>query len=83
MKCKADDCFFCAINPHRLDDEKFEDLHWLPDPVLSEDACYKQFEEVYGTDTKDNDRPSLKDFCQPTERDKKHHGLLNAGTLNA
>jgi hypothetical protein len=67
------------LNPHRLDDQKFEALHWLPDPVLSDGACYKAFEEVYGRDTNDNDRPSLKESCQPSERDKEHQGLLNAG----
>ena len=35
-------------------------IHWLPDPVLTVDKShYKQFEEVFGIETSECDRPSL------------------------
>lgn len=60
---------------------EFEDLLWLPDPVLSEGTGYKPFKEIYGTETKDSERPSLKDSCRLSETDKTYHGFLNAGTF--
>lgn len=38
-----------------------EDICWLPDPVLGEDAVhYKSFAEVDGSDTTDDDRGSVR-----------------------
>ena len=42
---------------------------------------YKSFEDLYGKDTTDDDRPSKKK--QPeSEQDKKHKNLFVAGTNN-
>ena len=40
--------------------EDFEQLHRLPDPVPGEDMHYKSFEDLYGTQTTEDHRPSLK-----------------------
>ena len=39
--------------------EAFSKVHYLPDPVPGEDGHYKKFDEVFGTDTNENHRPSL------------------------
>ena len=41
--------------------EDFEQLHHLPDPVPGEDMHYKSFEDLYGTQTTEVHRPSIKD----------------------
>lgn len=40
--------------------EEFEQLHHLPDPQPGEDMHYKSFEELYGKETTEDHRPSLK-----------------------
>jgi hypothetical protein len=82
-KCEAEDCWYCVLNPPRLSADKFAGLHWLPDPVIDPRTDeYRPFEEVYGTETTDQDRPSLKqNTSTPTENDKKHKGDLVAGSL--
>ncbi len=44
----------------RLPAEEFAKLKSFPDPLLKDDGHYKSFDEVHGTDTCENDRPSLK-----------------------
>ncbi|XP_070559193.1 uncharacterized protein [Ptychodera flava] len=52
---KCDDTMCCTPKKTVMDD-----LEWLPDPVLQENGeHYKQYSEVKGTDTTENDRPSL------------------------
>ena len=56
-KCLSPDCVLCStIQPPRLADEQFQQLHFLPDPVLKDKESYKSFEELYGTSTTDADR---------------------------
>jgi hypothetical protein len=48
----------CCLEPHSPP----EDLQWLPDPVLDPDdrLHYKRYDTVKGTETTEEDRPSLK-----------------------
>ncbi|KAK3106924.1 hypothetical protein FSP39_003134, partial [Pinctada imbricata] len=83
-KCGLDSCFYCVMNPPRLSEETFRTLHWLPDPVAEDDgSAYKTFDDLYGTETTDKDRPSLKEHCSPTERDKKLKGIHTAASARA
>ena len=55
-KCNDSSC----CRPVRLPQEVFTNIHWLPDPLLTVDKShYKQFEEVFGIETSECDRPSL------------------------
>ena len=45
--------------PPRLPVEVFSKLHFLPDPILNTNGHYKPFQEVYGTCTTEEFRPSL------------------------
>lgn len=56
-KCGNPECQICL--PPRLPPDVFSQLHAFPDPVPGEDGHYKGFEEVYGTDTTEEYRPSL------------------------
>src|SRR6266540_3540866 len=57
-KCGESACTICR--PPRCLPEDFEQLHHLPDPVPGEDLHYKSFEELYGKQTTEDHRPSLK-----------------------
>ena len=46
-----------VLAPVRLEKEVFRKLNWLPDPVKV-DGEWKKFDEVYGTETNDDQRPS-------------------------
>ncbi|ESP00199.1 hypothetical protein LOTGIDRAFT_173358 [Lottia gigantea] len=50
-KCNDEEC--CQ----RTDNS---DPDWLPDPVVGDDSNYKDFSIVYGTETTDENRPSVK-----------------------
>ncbi len=80
MKCKPGElCFYCILNPPRLPQDVFASLHFLPDPTIGRGDKYKKFEDLYGTETTDSDRPSLKTNPVQTENDKKYKHLFNAG----
>ena len=55
-KCGKDDCSLCL--PVRLPKEEFEKIKPFPDPMIKDDGHYKSFEEVYGTETSEECRPS-------------------------
>ena len=59
-KCFSDSCDICS--PPRLPADVYQNLQYLPDPVLSdtEEGHYKSFDEVYGEQTTEKDRPSIK-----------------------
>ncbi|CAG8633361.1 11116_t:CDS:2 [Ambispora leptoticha] len=57
QKCGESSCTICR--PPRCSQEEFEQLHCLPDPIPGDDLHYKSFEEIYGTRTTENHRPSL------------------------
>ncbi|KAH3897883.1 hypothetical protein DPMN_022079 [Dreissena polymorpha] len=67
------------MSPPRIPMELYKDLHFLPDAVLDLDGQYKCFNDVYGTETKDSDRPSLKVKPEATDRDKRFKSVLVAG----
>lgn len=77
----AHECPYCIHAPPRLAADVFETLHFLPDPVLGQGGSYKDFSDVYGTETTDKDRPSLKVKPQSSERDKKNVYVLVGGRL--
>ncbi|XP_053374644.1 uncharacterized protein LOC123531296 [Mercenaria mercenaria] len=53
-------CQYCCLSLPRILEDNYRELHFLPDPVLDQDENYKIFNEVYGTETTESDRPSLK-----------------------
>ena len=55
-KCNDIECSVCK--PPRLPADVFCDIHHLPDPIPDGDK-YKDFEEVYGSQTSEKHRPSL------------------------
>ncbi len=62
--------------------EEFECMDWLPDPQLdvNADECYKSFDDVFGSKTKDDQRPSLKqNGTLPNASDDKNKGFFVAG----
>lgn len=71
------ECGYCSLNPPRIAEDKFAEVHFLPDPVLQGDA-YKPFAEVYGLETTEESRPGLQSKANPTGNDKKMKKLLVA-----
>ena len=65
-KCGRFDCSICKIP--RLPSDIFCNIHHLPDPI-SEGAKYKDFEDLYGSKTSEEHRPSLS--CHGA----KQHGM--------
>ena len=57
-KCGSWDCIICK--PPRLNDQDFKRLNLLPDPIPGTDDHYKEFSEVFGTETTEGAMPSLK-----------------------
>jgi hypothetical protein len=56
-KCGLTTCDICG--PPRLPERVFSSLYTLPDPMPGEEGHYKQFTELYGTETNESHRPSL------------------------
>lgn len=56
-KCEVDECPFhgSVIIPPNI----YNDIHFLPTPTLISSEKYKEFEDVYGTEPSEKDRPSL------------------------
>ena len=65
-KCEDLECLVCEFP--RLPPNIFQTLHHLPDPVPVGEH-YKSFDELYGTNTTEEHRPSLK------ESKVKSHGM--------
>ncbi|CAB4438909.1 unnamed protein product, partial [Rhizophagus irregularis] len=65
-KCGESTCTICRL-PRCLP-EDFEQLHRLPDPVPGDDLHYKSFEELYGKQTTEDHRPSLKNVKKQKKR---------------
>jgi len=59
-KCGKTDC--CLCKPVRMQHSTFKGLNFLPDPVPGIDGHYKAFEDVYGSTTTEEHRPSLVEF---------------------
>ena len=56
-KCGQPTCDICR--PPRLPPDVFDEVKYLPDPMSGTDGHYKQFQDVYGTVTSEDCRPSL------------------------
>ena len=56
-KCGSLTCSICK--PVRLPQEVFDSMHILPDPVPGEDGHFKSFEDLLGTKTDEQHRPSI------------------------
>lgn len=56
-KCGQDSCSLCK--PVRMPRDMFDQISFLPDPVPQSDGHYKEFKEVFGTETTESHRPSL------------------------
>ena len=57
-KCGSRDCIICKLP--RLHDQDFRRLNHLLDPIPGTDDHYKEFNEVFGTETTEGAMPSLK-----------------------
>src|SRR5436853_3069488 len=57
--------------PPRYSPEDFEQLHCLPDPIPGDDLHYKSFEELYGKQTTEDHRSSLKSTKTKTKKNTK------------
>src|SRR6266496_5421668 len=65
-KCGESTCTIC--HPPRCLPEDFEKLHQLLDPIPGEDLHYKLFEELYGKQTTEDHRSSLKSAKTKTKK---------------
>jgi len=80
MKCGNTSCQICK--PVRLDLEVFKSLHYLPDSVPGDDGHNKSFEELYGTTTTEQYRPSTRKPTRevigftPSQQHIKNVGVL-------
>lgn len=65
-KCGLSDCHICK--PIRCDSETWLEIHNFPDPIPALDGKkYKSFEELYGQETTEEYRPSLKEKKKSNE----------------
>ena len=39
---------YSVINPQMLSQEEFQELHFIPDPVLGDDGTYRNFDALIG-----------------------------------
>ena len=69
-KCGVSSCSLCR--PVRMPREAFDTLSFLPDPVPGEGGHYRPFDDVFGTPTSEEFRPSL----QTSGNDKTRNGKL-------
>lgn len=59
-KCAEDPCEYCKLHPSRMTPDSFASIHHLPDPMPAADAAhYKSFQDVFGTVTSEEHRPSM------------------------
>ena len=65
-KCGKNACSICK--PPRLPPETFTKLQHFPDPIPKGDGYYKPFQDVLGTDTVEEHRPSLQKFSSREKR---------------
>ncbi|XP_046341796.2 uncharacterized protein LOC124122725 [Haliotis rufescens] len=80
---RVDDCWYCVINLPRLPDDEFEQLNFIPDPVVSPESGdkFEEFHSVYGTDTTDSARPSLSSVTMSSIREKQNRKILTANKV--
>ncbi|CAC5419773.1 unnamed protein product [Mytilus coruscus] len=74
---KYHDCTYCEINPQMIPEDKFQDLHFLPNPVPGENKQYKSFSELYGQNTgEEQHRPGAAHNADENENDKQRRDLF-------
>ena len=80
-KCTNVECTYCKNNPSQIPD--FDSIHFLPDPEPdpTNKEHYLPFEKMYGKNTSDIFRPSLKEDNIEKEPDKAHRSLLVAARV--
>ena len=39
---------YCVVNPQMLSQVEFQELHFVPDPVLGDDGMYRHFDALTG-----------------------------------
>jgi len=59
---KCGEVSFTMCKPPRLPVEKFVLFNHLPDPVMASDGHYKRFNDVFETNTIEEQRPSLEEM---------------------
>ena len=64
---------YCVVNPQMLSQEEFQELHFVPDPVLGDDGTYRNFDELTGYFKKLGHYPSLDLPRKSTEFRRKLH----------
>ena len=62
LRLCEDDCTICS--PVRLPFEVLAKIKSFPDPTLKGDGHYKSFDDVHGTETSEEYRPSLRQCAQ-------------------
>lgn len=73
LKCGEPSCLLCS--PVGLPHSVFEKLHHIPHPMPGEDGHYRPFSEVFGTQTSEEYRPSLKKSTSKTRKVVKQRRL--------
>ena len=82
-KCTEETCAYCSINPLRMPNEVFNSLHFLPYPLLDPSSQkYKPFDQIYGKETTDTNRPSLTSKPGKPTADVETHNLFVAGVFS-
>ena len=74
--CGSQDCIICKSS--RLNNQDFRCLNQLPDPIPGTDDHYKEFSEVFDTETTEGPMPSLK-----TSKDRGNKIPFNPVKQNA
>jgi hypothetical protein len=86
-KCREESCLYCTTHPVRLPQDQFEQLNWLPLPLMdASKEHYKKFEELYGQLPSEVDRPSLSSTSVCSEAkimDRENKKLLVAAKVRA
>ena len=81
-KCMDADSSYCAQHPIQLEPDQFTTLHYLPLPLLDgTKMSYLAFENLYGKEPSDPDRPSSvpTSNSEVTEEDTHHKAILKKG----
>lgn len=73
---KCNSCAYCTMNPPRMPENKFEDLHFLPVPLPGENNQYMSFTELYGQNNKEEHRPGATHNAEENVNDKLRRDLF-------
>lgn len=83
-KCAKESCLHCSNHPVRLPQAEFENLKFIPLPLLNATKDqYRKFSELYGQHPSEEDRPSRAPTVtsEAKEADKENKKLLVAGKV--